>query len=940
MMVSKQKRFVSGLSFLIVWLIIWAAVLSLLSSCAKHKKPEAVSYVAEQDIPSVIAVLPARFLKEKTEKGDLQLDPESENGKFVAELVRGVVHNQMTGKGYETRVLSAIDKKLASLKQPWHEMKPEEICKLLSADGLIYTDIVSASMVTAVAFNLYSIEARIRMVSMRGKELGSWTETSTRRKIALPTGVVGAAATVAEAIMDKVDEAERKNMRSVAYDWGWKIAQLVPDNPKAQALPEVVSVATNVDKRIFGIGEQITVEVNAEKGLTCTFDIGDLKKDIPLPSVEDTIYRGSYVVKEGDRGSNQTITIHMTRPNGVSRLWIETGGTIDIHGVPPAPPEKVKAEAGRQGITISWGLPKAEGIKGFEVERGERAVGEFAVISSTNEQSLLDTEVPQGKTYYYRVRSIDEAGNRSAPKKAIKATMPHFDEVTLGEVLKDTIIPGVYKLSGKAEIPAGETVTVEPGARITMAKDSSITVKGSLKGAGEAKERILFTGEGWKGINVETGGSLELTNAGLAGCNQCIEARLSAVTLRSVNLSGSQGAGIMTGEGAILDMEDSQIKGFESGVAIDGGKARIAKSSITGNKIGIVLKAGDLALSDSNVFGNTEKEISSSKAIVLEGNYLGAATTKDIKLDGKITVKSLLDAPAPQGRRIVLIEDKEVSPEEIKERFVKFKDDGIKSFQGRKYGEAYESLSKAAALKDDKEVYLYLAYTQMNLGEDAALEATLERGIKAYPYEVKLYQLYVRHLASAGKKKEALALLEKALKLNPEDQGLKSLKESLQDRPAPPPPTEAAKQDEAKKAPAQSDVKGQDKKKEEAPSQAEKEGAFADAKKQGIDLFAKRNFKEAEEKLLLALSVREDKESYLYLAYTQMNLGEEERLVSTLKKALAAFPREVRLYQMYVRYLMNKGDKAEAAKILEEGLKIAPEDATLRMQKDFLERGN
>lgn len=932
-MVSKLTRFISGLPVLVVC----AASFLGLFSCIKQKKPEAVSYVAEQDIPSVIAVLPARFLKEKTEKGDLQLDPESENGKFVAELVRGVVHNQMTGKGYETRVLSAIDKKLASLKKSLHEMKPDELCKLLGAEGLIYTEIVSASMVTAVAFNLYSIEAKIRMLSMGGKELGSWTETSTRRKIAIPTGVVGAAATVAEAIMDKVDEAERKNMRTVAYDWGWKIAQLIPDNPKAQALPEVVSVATNVDKRTFGVGEQITVEVNAEKGLTCTFDIGDLKKDIPLPSVEDTIYRGSYVVMEGEKGSNQTITIHMARPSGVSRLWVETGGTIDIDGVPPPPPEKVKAEAGRQGITISWGIPKAEEIKGFEVERGESAVGEFAVISSTNEQSLLDTEVPQGKTYYYRVRSIDQAGNRSAPKKAIKATMPYFDEVTLGDVLKGTIIPGVYKLTGSAEIPAGETVTVEPGARITMAKDSAITVKGSLKGTGDAKERILFTGEGWKGIKVETGGSLELANAGLSGCNQCIEARLSAVTLRSAMLSGLQGVGIMTSEGAILDMEDCQVKGFESGLSMEGGKARIAKSSITGNKIGIALREGDLALSDSNVFGNAEKEISSSKAIVLEGNYLGAASTKDLKLEGNITVKSLLDAPAPQGRRIVLIEDKDVSPEEIKERFVKFKDEGIKSFQGRRYGEAYESLSKAAALKDDKEVYLYLAYTQMSLGEDAALEATLERGIKAYPYESKLYQLYVRHLASAGKKKEALALLEKALKLNPDDYGLKSLRESLQDRPPPPPPRDTAKQDEAKKAPVE--VKRPDEEKDETASQADKERVFADAKKEGIDLFTKRSFKEAEEKLLLALSVKEDKDSYLYLAYTQMNLGEDERLVSTLKKALAAFPREVRLYQMYVRYLINKGDKAEAARVLEDGLKIAPEDATLRMQKDFLERG-
>lgn len=895
--------------------LVLTALALACGSCVTAKKSDPVSYVQEKDIPVTIAVLPARFAVSKAETKELQLDPESENGRFVADLVRGVVHNQFSGKGYETHVLTLVDKKLGSTKTPWREMAPADLCKLLNVEGLIYTNILSASMITAVAFNLYSIEAQIKMVNLRGQELGAWTDSSSRRKISIPTGPVGAAATVVEAILD---ESERKYMRVVVYDWGWKISQLIPDNPKAKALPEVLSVVTNVDKRLFATGDQIQVEITAEKGLTCSFDIGDYKKDLPVPHVEDVTYRGSYVVKEGDKTANQPIVIHMTKPNGVSRIWLETGGAIEVDGVPPPSPDKVKGAAGRQGITLTWDLPKSEDVRGFILERSDTAVGEYTPLASTNEQSHVDGNVQQGKTVYYHVRAVDAAGNKSAVKRPLKVTMPFFDEVTLGEVLKGSLIPGVYRLEGQAVVPARENVTIEPGARINMGKGASLLVKGNLVAAGEAKERILFTGEEWNGLRVEPGGVLDLSNTSVTGCVACIEVKGAPLTLRSVSVTGSKGSGIIVADDVVFEIEDIYVKGFEKGVTIDGGKGKLTKSTITGNKTGFQFNQGSLEFAENNVFGNGETDIASSQRMVLEGNYLGSASLKELRLQGKITVKSLLDAPSPQGRRIVLIEDKDVSPEELKERFATFKDQGIKAFQNRKYGEAHESLSKAIALRDDKDVYLYLAYTQMSLGEDAALTATLERGIKAYPYEVKLYEVYVKHLAAAGKKKEALAFLDRALKMNPDDYGLKALKESLEEKPAPPPVKEAVRK----------------------ASEPDKEMLFSEAKKKGIEAFEKRQFKEAEEKLNQALSMKEDKDSYLYLVYAQMSLGEDEKLVSTLKKAIAAFPQEVRPYQMYVRYLTNTGEKKEALKVLGDALKIAPDDPTLRMQKEFLERGD
>ena len=44
---------------------------------------------------------------------------------------------------------------------------------------------------------------------------------------------------------------------------------------------------------------------------------------------------------------------------------------------------------------------------------------------------------------------------------------------------------------------------------------------------------------------------------------------------------------------------------------------------------------------------------------------------------------------------------------------------------------------------------------------------TLEKGINAFPYEVRLYQVYARQLAAKGEKEKALKLVDKALRMTP-----------------------------------------------------------------------------------------------------------------------------------------------------------------------------
>ncbi len=723
-----------------------------------------------------LAVLPVQFLAvKKNTAGEFPLKRNSKKGKFIGGITRGVINNQLAGKGYEMVFLSKVDQKLAS--SAWEKIPAHDLCRKLGVDGLIYPEIISTTMVSAVAYDLFKIDAKVRMVNRAGKELGTWSSSSSKRKISLPTSPEGIAATLIGAFLD---ESARKQMRLVIYDWGWKVSQFIPNCPQGKNLPEVMSVDSNIDKGIFAAGKAIRVQATAEKDLTCTFDLGNFKKNIPMPSSGGGVYKGLYVVQVGDQVANQPLIIHLLRPNGVERIWVESNGTVTIDGVLPPAPTKVEAQAGKSGVSLTWALPQSEDLKEFVIKRSETAVGNFTTVAKTKDLRYLDTKVSQGHTYYYRIKAVDMAGNRSARDKTTQVTMPFYDEVKLSGSLSGIMVTGLYRLDKGGSIPPGNVLNIGAGSRVTMGPDASIVVNGILKVTGSSQRPTIFTGQGWKGIVVTARGQAELTDAALKGCTTCMETDGGNVSMQAVSVEGRQGNGIVVKDDGVLTLKSVEISGCKRAIVVESGKGSIDKSTLTRNTVGLDVKGGRVTLNNSNVFGNTQSNVRTRRKMVLEGNYLGATATKDLKLEGDILVKSLLDAPYPHGRKVVLVEDREITPEEISKQFEAHKSQGIKAFRERRFGDAYQELIKASKLKEDREIYLYLAYTESSLGEDSKMAGTLQQGIAAFPYEVRLYQVYVKYLVAHDKKQKALSLLQKALKMNPEDQNLIFMKQYVE----------------------------------------------------------------------------------------------------------------------------------------------------------------
>ncbi len=760
----------------------------LVSACLTTKnKQQPVQYTAEEAIPYRVAILPAQYVthaeNSTVHKSAFVVD---DDRTFVADITRSAMYNQLAGKGFLPLQKSVVDNILGGSgnTNAWKSMSNKELCTLLKADGIVRINISSADMITAVAFDLFQLDAGVEIFNSEGKLVGKWSESASKRRVSVPTGLFSLAGTILEEVLS---DPSRRQMRMVIYDWAWTLAQMLPDSPKGPKLPEVVSVDTNVDNKLFGVGKRISVRVDAEPGLKCSFDIGNFKKDIPLAQTSEGIYEGFYVVHEGEKAVDESLLIRMRKGNGIDRLWIEAGSLITIDGELPPNPEGVTGHAGKNGVEIVWEVPLAKDIEDFIIEKGSDPVGEFEVIGRTQSQSFSDAEMLQGGTVYYRVRSMDMSGNLSAQNGVLKIVVPQFDERELFGELRGVLVKGNYIITLPVSVPEGAIFTILPGTRIIFQSGAKLDVLGHLTSLGEIRAPIKFISEspkageeikGSEGIKVLPGGSAVLSLCDFTGFDKGVSAAGGHAEIRSSNFAGGGEYGVSVSGMGRYAFTGLRISDVKTGVVLSSGNGSVVRSSLSNCTIGISFFGGNSNITENNIFDN-EININSSAKLVVVDNYFGTASSDKMKITGDVLVKSILDAPYPHGRRVVLIDDKTVTPELLEKKFDLLKAQGVKAFHDQQYGDAYQKLEQALNVKDDRDIYLYLSYTLLALDDDARLTLVLSEGLSKYPYDVRLHQLYVRRLLNKGEIGHAKQVLEEALRLSPADSNLLYMKDYI-----------------------------------------------------------------------------------------------------------------------------------------------------------------
>lgn len=90
---------------------------------------------------------------------------------------------------------------------------------------------------------------------------------------------------------------------------------------------------------------------------------------------------------------------------------------------PAVPSGLAVMSASPAGIELGWNDVTGDpSLFGYDVLRGDASGGPYSLIGSPSSNAFTDTDVTEGQTYFYVVRSVDTSFNRSGPSSEVRAT--------------------------------------------------------------------------------------------------------------------------------------------------------------------------------------------------------------------------------------------------------------------------------------------------------------------------------------------------------------------------------------------------------------------------------------------------------------------------------------------------------------------------------------
>jgi len=105
-----------------------------------------------------------------------------------------------------------------------------------------------------------------------------------------------------------------------------------------------------------------------------------------------------------------------------------------VDNIAPGAPTGLMATAMEEGIYLTWDLSPEEDFQYFILEKSfDLDFTEFESIE-TIDTSYMDMEYELNQTYFYRIASVDHAGNVGDYSETVEATVLSIDEEAIPEV--------------------------------------------------------------------------------------------------------------------------------------------------------------------------------------------------------------------------------------------------------------------------------------------------------------------------------------------------------------------------------------------------------------------------------------------------------------------------------------------------------------------------
>ncbi len=725
---AKMKR---GIFFLILSLVF----------LTKNLTAKNVVFIPERDLPRKIGIVGPIAMSDK----NIELP--------ALGMVRNVIKNYMAGKGYiiyELKMETSLPK-----KESFNNIK-NILNHNPNVDGILTIHVYRLSSFNMAFAQYYKMDGELCLYNKK-KKLGCWRESSTRKKLSIATDPLGAIATIVSSV---VSSEGNVNIKNVIFDWAFKISSLIPTFSSATKKPKILRVVTNVSNSTFKIGDKIVVGLEGSSGGNAYFDIKPLIKRVPMPEVENGIYKGMYIVKEGDKLKNGIIYVHLKNEQGEKRDWLETSPLVNIDGIPPSPVKQFTYKLKEDGIELKWHTTDTDTVK-FEIYKSRKPIEGYKKIMETSNFSCIDRDVVSGVSYFYRIISVDRTGNRSKPVQIGPISLPSLKRKVLPDVILSSIPPGKYYLNSTCVIPLGSKIVLGPDVDIEFRDNSTLKIEGQL----EIKNSFIHTdnSNGTKKIYVAETSHVKISNLKIKG----LDGLYVYGDLKSKNLYIQNSKnGIYVESTNKIDITNSTFKELNTGVILKDGNISVTGCNFKKNKIAIYIKNGVANIANNNFMDN-KINIKSEVPIKIKTNFLGSIEPDKFRIKGKVKIISILSSPYPGAKEISL--EKLIADAKKQEyKAIAFLNEG-------KYKEAVKLFKKAIPIYSDSSSYIYYIYA-LSMIQDPSIEEIIEDALSKYPNEVRIYQMGIRYFLQVNKKDKAKKLLDKGLKLNPDDPTLKSMK--------------------------------------------------------------------------------------------------------------------------------------------------------------------
>jgi len=639
----------------------------------------------EKQRPKSVAVLP--FVNKA----------ESQRG---SEEVRRGFYNHFSSMPFNDMQLFRVDNALrkAGLTDPLaiNKMKPEELGKILGVDAVVYGEITDFDKLFLAIYSQVAVGAKVRMYDAKtGAFLWSGEHTARIHEGGISTTPLGIIATIV---------ATSLNMRDIQLlracdDLFRDMVKTIPAPSIAEALqPPPIMLLTQDTKNLpKKAGDEIKVVIQGAPKMLASFDIGDYRKQIDMKEVEPGWYLGVYKVVPGDNVRKAIITGRLSYPNepGNFSEWIDAVGTVTLKTTPPDTPKRFAAVGRNKLVQLRWNKASDPDLIGYRVYRSATPLAGYLEIARTEFTEYRDQapELVNDRKYFYRVSSVDLAGNESEKSDAITG-MP----VTPGPTPVSGIIDAdrtwysgasPYVIESAVTVKDKAVLTIEPGTEI-RSKGGALIVEGQLKAEGDGEHVILFDaaaeGGTWKGIvfkNVKDKENnvryLRVRNAEAGITCEASSPRIEhselAENLVAVRIAGAfskprishntiqknREAAVMVFDGAQpVITENRIIENEKGGILVKGSSPVIVHNEISRNRgSGVVLQRSQASVTENNITDNEPFNMSADmtgESVPAMKNWWGTAKGADIlaSIKGKINVGTVLNAPWPGGKDIEL----------------------------------------------------------------------------------------------------------------------------------------------------------------------------------------------------------------------------------------------------------------------------------------------